>query len=154
MVWILGRCPEKNHLFYWLLGRNWLVYDQSFKRRGVSERGRVKYQGRRSILFGILFSFYPAILVSPDTALTVRCPGFPVINHTKNMCNHGDFPVINHTKTIDPGNHLNESQLHLNRYGNIEFTKNFYNCQNIIKDKTCFKNPYNPPCIDLIITNR
>ena len=42
-----------------------------------------------------------------------------------NMCNHRGFPVINHTKTIDPGNHLNESQLHLNRYGNIEFTKNF-----------------------------
>ena len=29
-----------------------------------------------------------------------------------------------------------------------------YNCQNIIKDKTCFKNPQNPPCIDLIITDR
>ena len=29
-----------------------------------------------------------------------------------------------------------------------------YNCQNIIKDKTCFKNPHNPSCIDLIITNR
>ena len=42
-----------------------------------------------------------------------------------NMCNHRGFPVINHTKTIDPGNHLNESQLHLNRYSNIEFTKNF-----------------------------
>ena len=42
------------------------------------------------------------------------------------MCNHRGFPVINHTKTINPlENHLNESQLHLNRYGNIEFTKNF-----------------------------
>ena len=29
-----------------------------------------------------------------------------------------------------------------------------YNCQNIIKDKTCFKNPQNPSCIDLILTNR
>ena len=42
-----------------------------------------------------------------------------------NTFNHRGFPVINHTKTIDPGNHLNESQFHLNRYGNIEFTKNF-----------------------------
>ena len=41
------------------------------------------------------------------------------------MRNHRGFPVINHTKTIDPENHLNESQLHLYRYGNIEFTKNF-----------------------------
>ena len=35
--------------------------------------------------------------------------------------------------------------------------KNFcqiYSCKNIVKDKTCFKNPINPTCIDLIITNR
>ena len=29
-----------------------------------------------------------------------------------------------------------------------------YNCQNIIKDKTWLKNPQNPSCTDLIITNR
>ena len=29
-----------------------------------------------------------------------------------------------------------------------------YGCKNIIKDKACFKNPINPTCIDLIITNR
>ena len=29
-----------------------------------------------------------------------------------------------------------------------------YNCQNIIKDKTCLKNTHNPSCIDLFITNR
>ena len=29
-----------------------------------------------------------------------------------------------------------------------------YGCKNILKDKTCFKNPTNPTCIDLIITNR
>ena len=29
-----------------------------------------------------------------------------------------------------------------------------YNSQNIIKDKTCFKNPHKPLCIDLFITNR
>ena len=35
--------------------------------------------------------------------------------------------------------------------------KNFcqiYGCKNIVKDKTCFKNPRNPTCIDMIITNR
>ena len=35
--------------------------------------------------------------------------------------------------------------------------KNFcqiYGCKNMVKDKTCFKNPINPTCIDLIITNR
>ena len=29
-----------------------------------------------------------------------------------------------------------------------------YNCKNIIKRNTCFKNPANPSCIDLLITNR
>ena len=29
-----------------------------------------------------------------------------------------------------------------------------YGCNNIVKDKTCSKNPINPACIDLIITNR
>ena len=35
--------------------------------------------------------------------------------------------------------------------------KNFcqiHSYKNIVKDKTCFKNPINPTCIDLIITNR
>ena len=29
-----------------------------------------------------------------------------------------------------------------------------YNLKHLIKDKTCFKNPIKPTCIDLIITNR
>ena len=29
-----------------------------------------------------------------------------------------------------------------------------YNLKNIIREKTCFKNPNNPSCIDLIITNK
>ena len=29
-----------------------------------------------------------------------------------------------------------------------------YGCKNIVKGKTCFKNPINPTCIDLIIANR
>lgn len=29
-----------------------------------------------------------------------------------------------------------------------------YSCTNLIKEKTCFKNPQNPSCIDLILTNR
>ena len=35
--------------------------------------------------------------------------------------------------------------------------KNFcqiYGCKNIVKDKTCCKNPINPTCTDLVITNR
>ena len=29
-----------------------------------------------------------------------------------------------------------------------------YNCQNIIKDKSCFNNLHNPSCVDLFLTNR
>ena len=29
-----------------------------------------------------------------------------------------------------------------------------YGCKNTVKDKSCFKNPINLTCIDLIITNR
>ena len=29
-----------------------------------------------------------------------------------------------------------------------------YDLKNIVKDKTCFKNPNNPSCIDLFITNK
>ena len=38
-----------------------------------------------------------------------------------------------------------------------QFLKDFcqvYSCTNIVHEKTCFKNPLNPTCIDLIITNR
>ena len=33
-----------------------------------------------------------------------------------------------------------------------EFLTN-YDCNNLVEDKTCFKNPENPRCIDLFITN-
>ena len=29
-----------------------------------------------------------------------------------------------------------------------------YGCSNIVKENTCYKNPENPSCVDLIITNR
>ena len=35
---------------------------------------------------------------------------------------------------------------------NMKNVCQIYGCKNIVKDKTCFKNPINPTCIDLIIT--
>ena len=46
----------------------------------------------------------------------------------------GDFdvePTEKHTKDVSP----------------------IYNSKNIIREKTCYKNPENPRCIDLIIKN-
>ena len=37
---------------------------------------------------------------------------------------------------------------------NMENFSQIYGCENIVKDKTCFKNPIKPTCIALIITNR
>lgn len=42
------------------------------------------------------------------------------------MCNTRNIKYLNHS-TIDPEQHLNESHLHLNKYGSIEFSKNFAN---------------------------
>ena len=36
---------------------------------------------------------------------------------------------------------------------NMSYFLNVYNHKNPVKQKTCFKNPENPPCIDLILTN-
>ena len=42
-----------------------------------------------------------------------------------NMCQVRNIGYINHSDNIDPEQHLNESNIHLNKYGNIEFSKNF-----------------------------
>ena len=41
------------------------------------------------------------------------------------MCHARNIGCINHSDTIDPKQHLSESNIHLNKYGNIEFSKNF-----------------------------
>ena len=41
-----------------------------------------------------------------------------------NMCDERDILFINYTDTIDTERHLNESKLHLNKSGTIEFAKN------------------------------
>ena len=43
------------------------------------------------------------------------------------MCEQRNIKIINHSDTIDRSRHLNESDLHLNRYGTVEFAKNFKN---------------------------
>ena len=66
--------------------------------------------------------------------------------------------------------HLNKGlDVYMNKYDNIlllgdfnsETSENYlndfcniYNLRNIIKEPTCFKNPGNPSCIDLFLTNR
>ena len=44
-----------------------------------------------------------------------------------NMCHARNIGCINHSDTIDPEQHLNESSIHLKKYGNKEFSKNFTN---------------------------
>ena len=40
------------------------------------------------------------------------------------MCSERDITFIDHTDTIDIERHLNESKVHLNKSGTIEFAKN------------------------------
>ena len=42
-----------------------------------------------------------------------------------NMCREQNIPYIDHVDIISPERHLNESNLHLNRYGTLAFAKNF-----------------------------
>ena len=42
-----------------------------------------------------------------------------------NMCKERSISYIDHVDAISPEHHLNESHLHLNRYGTIEFANNF-----------------------------
>ena len=50
-----------------------------------------------------------------------------VNNRLINMCEQRNIKIINQSDTIDRSRHLNESHLHLNRYGTVEFAKNFKN---------------------------
>ena len=74
------------------------------------------------------------------------------------------FQVTHHLKEIGK-----DLDVLASKYDNIILMGNFsaepadtavsdfcriYNLKNIIREKTCFKNPNNPICIDLIITNR
>ena len=46
-------------------------------------------------------------------------------NKLVNMCKERNISYIDHVDAISPEHHLNESNLHLNRYATIEFAKNF-----------------------------
>ena len=44
-----------------------------------------------------------------------------------NMCKGRNIPYIDHADTVSPERHLNDSNLHLNRYGILAFAKIFQN---------------------------
>ena len=48
-----------------------------------------------------------------------------VNDRLRHMCDTRNIKYIDHTELINPEQHLNERKLHLNRYGTIEFAKNF-----------------------------
>ena len=47
-----------------------------------------------------------------------------VKNRLVNMCNQRNIRFINHSDDIQPERHVNDSEVHLNRYGTIVFAKN------------------------------
>ena len=54
-----------------------------------------------------------------------------VNNRLVNMCKERNISYIDHSETISRDRHLNESNLHLNKYGTLEFAKRFseYLCE-------------------------
>ena len=53
-----------------------------------------------------------------------------VNNRLVNMCSQRNIRFINHNDDIQPKRHVNDSKVHLNRYGTIVFAKNLQNfCQ-------------------------
>ena len=54
-----------------------------------------------------------------------------VNNRLVNMCKERNISYLDHIETISLDRHLNESNLHLNRYGTLEFAKKFskYLCE-------------------------
>ena len=59
--------------------------------------------------------------------ISLIVPRNPNLNSKVNEVNSRLTNMCSHTNTIDPANYLNESQLHLNKYGATEFAKNFKN---------------------------
>ena len=51
--------------------------------------------------------------------------GNEVNNWLVNMCNQRKIRFINHSDDIQPERHVNDSKIHLNRYGRIAFVKKF-----------------------------
>ena len=47
-----------------------------------------------------------------------------VNNHLINMCSHRNIAYIDHSSSIQQ-NHINESKVHLNRYGTVVFANTF-----------------------------
>ena len=46
---------KTNLLFYWFLGRNWLVYDQNFKRKGYQRYGQIPRKEKYSFCYFFFF---------------------------------------------------------------------------------------------------
>ena len=83
---------------------------------------------------------------------TKYCPYNPhksqISNHLKEIGRNIDAFSLNYDKFILLGDFTVEAtEKHMKNFSLIS------NCKDIIRDKTCYKNPENPKCIDLIMIN-
>ena len=71
-----------------------------------------------------------------------------IVNHVKNISTRlYQFSATYHNLILL--GHFNVEPEEVNM---LDFL-NIYNLKNLVKQKTCYKNPENPSCIDLILTN-
>ena len=71
-----------------------------------------------------------------------------IVNHVKNISTKLDQFSATYDNLILLGD-FNVAPEEVNM---LDFL-NIYNLKNLVKQKTCYKNPENPSCIDLILTN-
>ena len=71
-----------------------------------------------------------------------------ITNHTKNITSGLDDFNTTYDNIIILGDfNVEPEESRMSDFLNI------YNMKNLVKEKTCYKNPKNPSCVDLIITN-
>ena len=71
-----------------------------------------------------------------------------IVNHVRNISTGLDQFSATYDKLILLGDfNVEPEEVNMSDFLNI------YNLRNLVKQKTCYKNPENPSCIDLILTN-
>ena len=91
-------------------------------------RQLVRYQGQSLTLHCRIKSEINAITISliVPRKQNLNNKAQEVNSQLINMCGERDITFIDHTDTIDTERHLNESKVHINKSGTIEFAKNVF----------------------------
>ena len=134
-----------------------------FYLQGYATPNRIDRNANGGVILMYIREDIPSKLLNTDLSIEYFFVEIRLRKKTMLLCssyNHKKSLITNHLNCI--GRNLDSQQGQYETFilmGNFNdaTAKDFcqiYGRKNIVKDKTCFKNPINPTCIDLIITNR